>query len=229
MKVFIRGLWFLFFLCFSTIAHAEREKQFTLNLEQNEQCRSLSIGFSVSSDHTKKGDRGGLLNQHNHGKIAECFLSENEMYLGTKLRSYMLTGALTNSQWGPTLVHGFGLRLRSPQLWRFSVEGGYEATLTYYERGCATSGPMWQLGCFRHGRQFVIAPLPMTYVGVNFELPSMGQALAPFLSRDDSIRLPNFMHTPMGELSLGRRTLGAGIMSGKEKIYLNTITWTKRF
>ncbi len=224
----MRRIWIMFFLLFPLVAHAGSEKSFSVTLNHSEPCMSISAGFSVSSDHTRKGDRNGALNQRNHGKIGECFLSETKMGFGTTLRSYSLTGALEDSQWGPALVHGYGLRLRSPQLWRFSGEAGYEATITYYEEGCPTRGPYASLGCLNRNR-YLIAPLPMVYVGVNFELPSASQMLAPFLSGDEAIKLPNFMHTPMGELSIGRRTLGAGIMSGKEKIYLYTVAWTKRF
>ncbi len=199
----------------------EKERSFDITLNQEGGCKSLSVGFSVFSDHTKKGDRNGLLNQKNRGKVAECFFDKDRHF-------YSLTGALQNSQWGPTLLHGYGFRLRTPELFRLSAEGGYEVALTYYEQGCPTRGPYAALGC-PFGHKSIVAPLPMLYVGANAKLPSLNEMLAPFLSVEERRNLPSYMNSPMGELTIGRRTLGAGLLQGKEKIYLYTITWTQRF
>ncbi len=206
----------------ATTAHAaNNEPSFDITLNRVNGCSSLSVGFSLFSDHTTKGDRNGLLNQTNRGKVAECFFDKNRNF-------YSITGALQNSQWGPTLLHGYGFRMRTPELWRLSAEGGYEVALTYYEQGCPTRGPYARLGC-PFGQRSIVAPLPMLYVGANARLPSMSEILSPFLTADERIDLPRYMNSSMGELTVGRRTLGAGLLQGKEKIYLYTITWTQRF
>lgn len=217
----MRHLMLLFFLVLPGLAQAEKEKSFALDLTYTETCKSLSLGFTVASDHTEKGDRGGLLNERNHGTVGECFLDPNR-------RFYTITGALTNSQWGPTLFHGYGMRFRSERLWRFAAEAGYEVALTYYERGCPPGIYAEFCRNSRRGGAF-LAPLPMLYLGVNMELPSVRQALAPFMSHETQVGLPSFMQTSMGELTVGRRTLGYPFFRSKEKIHLYSVTWTYRF
>jgi hypothetical protein len=203
-------------VAFASVANAATEKSLNLIFNSTDPCKSLSLGFSISSDHTVKGTRGGKINQSNHGVVGECALDEHGYF-------YTITGALTNSQWGPTAFHGWGIQYKTPKLWRLSVTAGLEGAATYYEQGCPQSGPYADLGCMNRHRARLL-PLPMAKLALNIELGSARQMLAPFLSQEEAANLPRYMQRPLGKVSISVRRLGAGMRIDKEHIDLTTVT-----
>jgi hypothetical protein len=220
MRVWMQGLLVFVLFFAGSAAAGELEKSFHLSLSSdNGGCTSLSIGFSFMSNH-QKGDRRGLLNERNYGKFAECYIDSEKHF-------YKLAGALVNSKWGPALSLGGGVRIYSPPLGPFRLEGGYEASLTYYEEGCL-GGKYAVFGCQSDKRSFV-APLPMLNLGVSVEVPSMANLLSPFLSTEELRRLAPIMNVPIGKLTLSRRTLGWPFLNRQERVNLFSIMLEHRF
>ena len=158
MKRILLALSILLFFV-PTVAQAENEKKFVFNLNYTETCRSVSATLFTNSRHAK-GNRNGLLNENNYGYAGTCYHNAGRNF-------YTLVGALENSQRGGTFLVGPGVRFRTPQFLRISLETGLELPFVYY-------------GIPKH-QAYVYGFLPVRYSGVSFEPPMMyGARLGTF-------------------------------------------------
>ncbi len=161
IKRFLLALIGLFFL--SSFAHAESERKLVFNLNYSDPCRSVSATWFTHARHAK-GNRNGLLNENNGGYAGYCFYDQKP---GTYWDNYWLVGALENSVRGGTFLAGPGVRFRTQQFMRFSIEAGFELPFVYYEI------PKYQA--------YVYGFLPVRYRGISFEPPRfLGVKLGTF-------------------------------------------------
>ncbi len=132
-------------------------------VENTDLCRSVSTRIYYRSQHGE-GDRGGRLQQRNGGVGGSCYLDEKKSF-------YWALGGLENSQFGPTLAIGPGMRFRTPPLLRLSIEAGVELPIVHY------ASP----------RRYteVWGPIPVFYRGISIELPRIGYTHLGYLTIEE--------------------------------------------
>ncbi|MEZ4195276.1 MAG: hypothetical protein R3B53_02665 [Candidatus Paceibacterota bacterium] len=113
-------------------------------------CHAVSTTVFIGSHHHGKSNHGRL-NEDNHGLSGTCYFDEER-------NLYSIIGGLENSQFGTTVFAGPGIRVRTAELARVSLEVGLELPLIYYRAPGLNK------------ERFGI--LPILYLGLSYRLPN---------------------------------------------------------